>query len=182
MTTETWQLIKDKLKPDGPSLESSSYLNVTLRYLGPWNPWTLGSCPTSTTSSAHTSSYLLLSLPPTSSYLLLHSPTSFYLFLPPSISSYLLLSPTSSYMVWFGMVWYGEVELWHWDWRWTFDINIDVRKFMGGLVGGGCIWIKASALVLFLSFTFELDILDLSGPELDNNLWKQLRKIHSVNN
>ena len=38
------------------------------------------------------------------------------------------------------------------DWRWTFDINIDVRKFMGGLVGGGCIWIIASALVLFLSF------------------------------
>ena len=26
------------------------------------------------------------------------------------------------------------------------------RKFMGGLVGGGCIWIIASALVLFLSF------------------------------
>ena len=30
------------LKQDGPSLESSSYLNVTLRYLGPWDPWTLG--------------------------------------------------------------------------------------------------------------------------------------------
>ena len=26
---------------DGPSLESSSYLNVTLRYLGPWDPGTL---------------------------------------------------------------------------------------------------------------------------------------------
>ena len=26
---------------DGPSLESSSYLNVSLRYLGPWNPGTL---------------------------------------------------------------------------------------------------------------------------------------------
>ena len=25
-------------KQDGPSLESSSYLNVTLRYLGPWDP------------------------------------------------------------------------------------------------------------------------------------------------
>ena len=24
------------------SLESSSYLNATLRYLGPWDPWTLG--------------------------------------------------------------------------------------------------------------------------------------------
>ena len=38
------------LKQDGPSLESSSYLNVSLRYLGPWdlgtpgpwNPQTLG--------------------------------------------------------------------------------------------------------------------------------------------
>ena len=38
------------MKQDGPSLESSSYLNVSLRYLGPWepethgpwNPWTLG--------------------------------------------------------------------------------------------------------------------------------------------
>ena len=30
------------VKQDGPSLESSSYLNVTLRYLGPWDPWTLG--------------------------------------------------------------------------------------------------------------------------------------------
>ena len=35
---------------DGPSLDSSLYLNVSLRYLGPWdtgtprpwNPWTLG--------------------------------------------------------------------------------------------------------------------------------------------
>ena len=27
---------------DRPSLESSSYLNVTLRFLGPWDPWTLG--------------------------------------------------------------------------------------------------------------------------------------------
>ena len=26
---------------DGPSLESSSYLNVSLGYLSPWNPWTL---------------------------------------------------------------------------------------------------------------------------------------------
>ena len=27
---------------DGPSLESSSYLNMTLRYLGPRDPGTLG--------------------------------------------------------------------------------------------------------------------------------------------
>ena len=37
----------NKDKQDGPSLESSSYLNVSLRYLGPqdlvpWDPWTLG--------------------------------------------------------------------------------------------------------------------------------------------
>ena len=28
-------------KQDGPSLESSSCLNVSLRYLGPWDPGTL---------------------------------------------------------------------------------------------------------------------------------------------
>ena len=46
---------ENKVKQDGPSLESSSYLNVTLRYLGPWDlgthgpmelgtpgPWTFG--------------------------------------------------------------------------------------------------------------------------------------------
>ena len=27
---------------DGPSLESSSYLNMTFRYLGPLDPWNLG--------------------------------------------------------------------------------------------------------------------------------------------
>ena len=30
------------LKQDGPSLESSSYLNLSLRYLGPQDPWTFG--------------------------------------------------------------------------------------------------------------------------------------------
>ena len=48
-----------KTKQDGPSLESSSYLNVSFRYLGPWDPWTLepldlwtfGPLPTSNTSS-----------------------------------------------------------------------------------------------------------------------------------
>ena len=37
-----------KIEQDGPSLESSLYLNLTLRYLGPldpgtmapWDPWT----------------------------------------------------------------------------------------------------------------------------------------------
>ena len=67
---------------DGPSLESSSYLNLSLRYLWtqrPWDSWTLGPLPSSTTST-----YLFL----------LHYPTSFYLFLPPPS----LLTP---------MVWYG---------------------------------------------------------------------------
>ena len=31
-------------KQDGPSLESSLYLNVSLRYLGPWDPGTMGPC------------------------------------------------------------------------------------------------------------------------------------------
>ena len=31
-----------KTQQDGPSLESSSYLNVTLRYFGPLDTWTLG--------------------------------------------------------------------------------------------------------------------------------------------
>ena len=34
--------MSSELKQDGAFLESSSYLNVTLRYLGPWDPWTFG--------------------------------------------------------------------------------------------------------------------------------------------
>ena len=33
---------KDTNKHDGPSLESGSYLNIILRYIGPWDPWTFG--------------------------------------------------------------------------------------------------------------------------------------------
>ena len=37
-------MFKTRSEQDGPSsLESSSYFNVTLRYNGPWDPWTLGS-------------------------------------------------------------------------------------------------------------------------------------------
>ena len=36
------QKFKTKQEQDGPSLESSSYLNVSLRYLGPQDPGTLG--------------------------------------------------------------------------------------------------------------------------------------------
>ena len=86
------------MKQDGPSLESSSYFNVTLRYLGPldlgtpgpWDYWTMG----------------LLDLFP------LQTPpyTSSYILLPPPLSSYFFL-PLSS----FGMVWGGES--WHWRLR-----------------------------------------------------------------
>ena len=65
------------IKQDGPSLESSSYLNVSLRYLGPWDPWTLGPLELGTLGpwDSWTSSLLqhLLILPHTSSYLLLLS-------------------------------------------------------------------------------------------------------------
>ena len=75
---------ENKVKQDGPSLESSSYLNVTLRYLGPWDlgthgpmelgtpgPWTFGLLDLfPPPPPPHTSSYLLLSLPPTGSFLL----------------------------------------------------------------------------------------------------------------
>ena len=54
---------------DGPSLESSSYLNVSLRYLGPWDPLTLepldlGTLGPLPPTPPHTSSYHLLSFPP----------------------------------------------------------------------------------------------------------------------
>ena len=86
-------------KQDGPSLESSSYLNVSLSYLGPWdlgtlgpwNPWTLEPLDLGTLgplSSSTTPSYFLLP--------------------PPTSSSY------SSPLVWFGIG------------RWTFDLYIDV--------------------------------------------------------
>ena len=44
------------------------------------------------------------------------------------------------------------------------DLYIDVKKLS---VGGWCIWIITSALVLFLSF--EIEIGDGPGPELDKN-------------
>ena len=35
-------LLEYNTEQDGPSLESSSYLNVSLRYPGPWDPGTFG--------------------------------------------------------------------------------------------------------------------------------------------
>ena len=61
-------LLEYNTEQDGPSLESSSYLNVSLRYLGPWDPGTLGLLdlfPPPT--PPHTSPYILLP-PPVSSY------------------------------------------------------------------------------------------------------------------
>ena len=40
--TEKSTFGKNRNKQDGPSLESSSYLSLTLRYLGPWDSGTLG--------------------------------------------------------------------------------------------------------------------------------------------
>ena len=82
-------------KQDGPSLESSSYLSLSLRYLGPWDPWTLEPLDLGTLGPLLSSN--------TSSYFPLHPLTSSYLFL--------LLSS-------FGIVWlwrggWGWV-LWHW--------------------------------------------------------------------
>merc|ERR1719188_862875 len=76
------------MKQDGPSLESSSYLNVSLRYPGPWDPGTLGPLDLGTLGP--------LSSTNTSSYFPLHPLTSSYLFL--------LLSS-------FGMVWLGGGRL-----------------------------------------------------------------------
>ena len=81
------------LEQDGPSLESSSYLNVSLRYHGPgdlgtpgpWNPSILG--------------LLDLFPPPTPPH------TSPYILLPPPISSF--YSPP---LVWFGYLWGGEMS------------------------------------------------------------------------
>ena len=57
-------LLKNRVSQDGPSLESSSYLNVTLRYLGPWVLGTLGPWDSWNSSLLHH----LLILPRNSSY------------------------------------------------------------------------------------------------------------------
>ena len=70
-------------KQDGPTLKSSSYLNVSFRYLGPLDPWTLGPLDLETLGpwDSWTSSLLqhLLILPLTSSYLLLSLPPTLLL-------------------------------------------------------------------------------------------------------
>ena len=112
-------LLQIKDKQDGPSLESSSYLNVTLRYLDPWDPVTLRSMDLG----------ILGPWDSWTSSLLHHLPIL------PLNFSYLLLLLSS-----FGMVWHGgeqggwvltlgiEID----NWRWTFDLYIDVEKLWGG--------------------------------------------------
>ena len=104
---------KFERKQDGPSLESSSFLNVSLIYLGPCDPWTLELLDLGTLGPLPFSS--------TSSYFPLHPLTSSYLFL--------LLS--------FGMVRLGgrgSCDIGEWDWRWTFDLYIDLKMLWGGWV------------------------------------------------
>ena len=98
----------NQIRQDGPSLESSSYLNVSLRYpspldpgtlgpldlgtLGPWNPWTLGLLDLFVLLHPHTSSYLCLLL---SSFGMVCWTSSFLLHSLPLIASHLLLIPHS---------------------------------------------------------------------------------------
>ena len=84
------------IKQDGPSLESSSYLNVTLRYLGPLDPGTIGPLDVWTFWPLDLGTLGLKEFGTSSLHHLL-----------PSLPSYLFLLPlpTSSYtgLVWFGM-------------------------------------------------------------------------------
>ena len=121
--------LQNNIQQDGPSLESSSYLNVTLRYLGPldlgtpgpWDSWTLGPLDHGT-----------LRLLPSSN-------TSLYFLLHPLTSSSLLLFLPPTLLLWYGLVWGGvgmlSVDIGDGDnWIWSFDLYIDVKK----LGGGGC--------------------------------------------
>ena len=93
----------NQIRQDGPSLESSSYLNVSLRYPSPLDPGTLGPLDLGTLGpwDSWTSSLLqhLLIIPLTSSYLLLS--------LPPTL-----------------LLWYGLVmgELWNLTMRLEMDL------------------------------------------------------------
>ena len=76
-----------------PSLESSSYSNVTWKCLGPWDFKTSSLLHFLPSSSPHTSSYLLLSVPPTK-YFRVHLPfpASFYILLLPPTYYYFVVS------------------------------------------------------------------------------------------
>ena len=127
-------------KQDWPSLESSSYLNVSLRYLGtlgPWNPWTLELLghldlfPPPT--PPHTSPYL---------YIVGHCGVGGWLepwdlLLPATCSSSNLLPPNSSYLLPKGLRWLKS------SYMKRFICNSAQKSFMGG--GGGDIAIIATS-------------------------------------
>ena len=101
-------LVINNLHQDGPSLESSSYLNMTLRYLGQLDFLdfrTLDLFPPP--PPPHTYSYLLQTHLSSSSCLLLTPPTS---------SWYIL--------AWFGMVWSSYVR--------RFQCYSNQKSFLGG--------------------------------------------------
>ena len=99
---------------------------------------------------------LTLGLPPNSFYFLLLLPTYFYLLFPPGL-------------VWGG----GRGVKWLWsflsfyigDWAWTF--HNDVKKLLGGWW-----WVYLDYNVSSGPFlSFEIEIGDGPGPELDKNIW-----------
>ena len=92
-------------RQDGPSLESSLYLNVNLRYFGPWDSGTFGPLDLGTLGPWDS----------WTSYLLQH------LLILPLTSSYLLLSLPPTLLLWYGLV-RGGGELWHWRMRLEMDL------------------------------------------------------------
>ena len=112
-----------KVKQDEPSIESSLYLNMTLRYLGPLDHGTFGPLDPGTLGLLDFWTFNFL----TSSFhhhLLILSHTSNF-FLPPPTLSYLL--------VWFGLVWCqmtlsSYVEI--------FQCYSTQKSFLGGWVVG----------------------------------------------
>ena len=82
-------LFQIRTRQDGPSLESSSYLNVALRNLGPWDLWTPGPWDSWNSSLLQ---HLIL----------------------PLTSSYLLLSLHPTLLLWYGLVWFWYGLVWGW--------------------------------------------------------------------
>ena len=82
-----------KTKQDGPSLESSSYLNVSLRYLGPWDFGTLGPLVLGTLVPWDFWTFSLLQ----------------HLLILPLTYSYLLISLPPALLLWYGLVGGGRM-------------------------------------------------------------------------
>ena len=127
-------------KQDGPSLESSSYLNVSLRYLGPWHPGTLEPLDLGTLGPLPSSN--------TSSYFPLHPLTSSYLFL--------LLSSFGIVWLWGGGGWVVTLEDEIGDWLLTFTLILK-----SCCVGG---WISGTSSILLHSLTLTSSHILLIPP------------------